>query len=109
MGAEAALGEAEAEFDADAEFEPEGDEVPEIPDGMDAGELEDSEERRLEIKTTEAMTVGVADTEDQSFAAVSVNQILELAAERDVVAIGPGVGQHPESGAAMREIAKRLD
>jgi len=63
----------------------------------------------LEVKTTEAMTVGVPDTEDQSFAAIAVERILELASARDVVALGPGVGQHPECTALMREVAKRFD
>ncbi len=63
----------------------------------------------LEVKTTEAMTVPVADTSDRSFAAAAEDAILALAHARDVIAMGPGVGVHPEARALMRSLAKRLD
>ena len=63
----------------------------------------------LEVKTTEAMTVPVADTSDRSFATAAEDTILALALERDVIAMGPGVGTHPEARALMRSLAKRLD
>lgn len=63
----------------------------------------------LEIKTTEAMTVPVPDTEDHCFAAAAVSRLVSLAAERDVVAIGPGVGQSVETAGLMRELAKLVE
>lgn len=63
----------------------------------------------LEIKTSEAMTVPVADTEDHSFAAAAVARLVSLANERDVVALGPGVGQQSETAGLMRELAKLIE
>ncbi|MFT5694752.1 MAG: hydroxyethylthiazole kinase-like uncharacterized protein yjeF [Myxococcota bacterium] len=63
----------------------------------------------LEIKTTEAMTVAVADTEDNSFASGSISQLLALANERDVVAVGPGVGLHDETINLTHELARRVE
>ncbi len=63
----------------------------------------------LEVKTTEAMTVPVADTEEQCFAAAAVARLVSLANERDVVAMGPGVGQHEETAGLIRELAKLVE
>ena len=63
----------------------------------------------LEIKTTEAMTVPVADTEDQCFASAAISRLVSLANERDVVAMGPGVGQHSETAGLMCELAKLIE
>ncbi len=63
----------------------------------------------LEIKTTEAMTVPVADTDDHSFAAGAISRLVSLAGERDVVAMGPGVGQNNETAGLMRELAKLVE
>lgn len=63
----------------------------------------------LEIKTTEAMTAPVADTEDHHFAAAAISRLVSLAGARDVVAIGPGVGQHPETAGLMCELAKLVE
>lgn len=63
----------------------------------------------LEIKTTEAMTVPVSDTEDHSFAAAAIARLVSLASERDVVAIGPGVSRNPETAGLMRELAKLVE
>lgn len=62
----------------------------------------------LEIKTTEAMTVAIADTEEHCFAASSAPQLLSLAHERDVVVMGPGVGQLEETAGLMRELGKLI-
>lgn len=63
----------------------------------------------LEIKTTEAMTVAVPDTEGHCFASASVSKLLSLAGERDVVVMGPGVGQLDETSGLMRELGKRVE
>ncbi len=63
----------------------------------------------LEVKTTEAMTAPVPDTEDQSFAAASASHLLALAEGRDVVALGPGIGTHEETVSLVHELAKRVE
>jgi NAD(P)H-hydrate epimerase len=51
----------------------------------------------LEVKCTEAMTVPLPDTPARAFAAGASARIVALAAERDVVALGPGIGTHDET------------
>jgi NAD(P)H-hydrate epimerase len=63
----------------------------------------------LEVKCTEAMTAPVADTADRALAAAAEDAVIALAVERDVVAMGPGVGRSHETRALMRALAKRLD
>ncbi len=63
----------------------------------------------LEIKCTEAMTVPVADTPERALASAAEDAVLALAAERDVVAIGPGLGRSHETQALTRALAKRLE
>ncbi len=63
----------------------------------------------LEIKTTEAMTAPVAETQDHGLAARASKRILELAGERDVVALGPGIGQSKETWQLVRELALAID
>ncbi len=63
----------------------------------------------LEVKCTEAMTVPVADTAERSLASAAEDAILALAAERDVVGLGPGVGRSHETGALVRSLAKRIE
>jgi NAD(P)H-hydrate epimerase len=63
----------------------------------------------LEIKCTEAMTVPVADTTERAFAASGVETVLALAATRDAVGLGPGVGRSDETQALILALAKRLD
>jgi hydroxyethylthiazole kinase-like uncharacterized protein yjeF len=63
----------------------------------------------LEIKCTEAMTVPVADTTERAFAASGVETIIALAATRDAVGLGPGVGRSDETQALILALAKRLD
>jgi len=62
----------------------------------------------LEIKCTEAMTVPVADTSERSLAASAAGAILELAAARDVVGLGPGIGRSAETLKLVRGLAPRL-
>ncbi len=63
----------------------------------------------LEVKTTEAMTAPVPDTEDHAFAAVSASHLLALAEARDIVALGPGIGTHEETVSLVHELAKRIE
>ena len=63
----------------------------------------------LEVKCTEAMTAPVADTPQRAFASAAEDAILALAHERDVVALGPGVGRAPETEALVRALCKRLE
>jgi len=59
----------------------------------------------LEIKTTEVMTVPVADTGSRAFSSQAREALLALADQRDVVAMGPGVGLHGQSVALMQALA----
>ena len=63
----------------------------------------------LEVKCTEAMTVPVADTPDRALAAAAEDAVIALAAERDAVAIGPGLGRSTETATLTRALAKRLE
>jgi NAD(P)H-hydrate epimerase len=63
----------------------------------------------LEIKCTEAMTVPVAETGARAFASAAREAVLALAAERDVVALGPGVGRSEETAAFVRAVVKRVE
>jgi NAD(P)H-hydrate epimerase len=58
----------------------------------------------LEVKTTEAMTVPLADNGFGALAMAAVVQVTELFAGRDVVAIGPGLGLLPETQQLVREL-----
>lgn len=62
----------------------------------------------LEVKCTEAMTAPLADTSEGDLAAEAEHAVLALAAERDVVAMGPGVGRSEETQQLMRALARRL-
>jgi NAD(P)H-hydrate epimerase len=62
----------------------------------------------LEVKCTEAMTAPVADTSDGAIAAAALGALLELAAERDVVALGPGIGRAAETQKLVRDLASRV-
>lgn len=47
----------------------------------------------LEVKCTEAMTVGLAETKSGGFRAEAVEDLRALADERDVLCLGPGIGR----------------
>jgi len=63
----------------------------------------------LEVKCTEAMTAPVAQTAERALAEEALPELLELARARDVVAIGPGVGQAAETGRLMRALAREIE
>lgn len=62
----------------------------------------------LEVKCTEAMTAPVAETADHGFARAAEKAILELAAARDAVVLGPGIGRGGETLGLVRQLAGRL-
>jgi NAD(P)H-hydrate epimerase len=62
----------------------------------------------LEIKCTEAMTAPVADTSERSLATAAAGELLELAAARDVVALGPGIGRSAETTKLVEGLVPRL-
>jgi NAD(P)H-hydrate epimerase len=61
----------------------------------------------LEGKCTEAMTAPVADTPGGGLAHAALAALLELARERDVVALGPGLGREAETQKLASEFALR--
>ncbi len=63
----------------------------------------------LEIKCTEAMTAPVADTPERAFASSAVESILALAATRDALGLGPGIGRSEETQVLVLSLAKRLE
>ena len=63
----------------------------------------------LEVKCTEAMTAPVPDTAERELASKAEDSILALAADRDVVGMGPGVGRSGETQSLMRALARRID
>jgi NAD(P)H-hydrate epimerase len=63
----------------------------------------------LEAKVTEAMTAPLPDTGRRQFAAAAEDGIVALAATRDAVGMGPGVGRDRETRGLVRALAKRLE
>ncbi|MBW2243373.1 MAG: NAD(P)H-hydrate epimerase, partial [Deltaproteobacteria bacterium] len=62
----------------------------------------------LELKCTEAMTAPVPETAEHALASSAEKAILELAASRDAVVLGPGVGRGAETLDLIRRLAERL-
>jgi NAD(P)H-hydrate epimerase len=63
----------------------------------------------LEQKVTEAMTAPVADTPARGFASAAEEALLALAAERDVVALGPGIGREDDTAKLVRALCARIE
>jgi NAD(P)H-hydrate epimerase len=63
----------------------------------------------LEIKLTEAMTAPLPDTPSRALAAAAEPAILALAASRDAVGLGPGIGRDKETLGLVRALAKGLE
>jgi NAD(P)H-hydrate epimerase len=57
-----------------------------------------------EVKTTEVMTLPLAETAYGSIALEALGKVKELLAGRDTAAVGPGLGGHSETVALVREI-----
>jgi hydroxyethylthiazole kinase-like uncharacterized protein yjeF len=63
----------------------------------------------LEIKCTEAMTAPVADTPERALASSAAEPIIALAATRDALGLGPGIGRSEETQALVVSLVKRLE
>jgi len=63
----------------------------------------------LEAKCTEAMTVPVADTPGRGFASGASARLVELAAERDVLALGPGLGTDEETAKCVQAVVEAVE
>lgn len=61
----------------------------------------------LEVKLSEVMTLPLPETENGSLAEAATPSILEYAEKtKSVIAIGPGLSQHPETVALVRQLTK---
>jgi NAD(P)H-hydrate epimerase len=63
----------------------------------------------LAIKLTEAMTAPLPDTSARALAASAEPGVIALAATRDAVGTGPGIGRDPETLGLVRALAKRIE
>ena len=59
-------------------------------------------------KMTCVMTKPFSDTPAQSFSSLALSEIIEFAAPMDVVAIGPGLSQNPDTQKLVRELVSAL-
>lgn len=62
----------------------------------------------LEVKLTEAMTAPLPNGPGGALGLAAVEPVLELAAGRDVVVLGPGLGRAPETVSAVRRLVAEL-
>jgi hydroxyethylthiazole kinase-like uncharacterized protein yjeF len=63
----------------------------------------------LEIKCTEAMTAPLPDTTERALAGRAEAPLMRLAAERDAVGLGPGLGESAETAKLVRSVVVDLD
>jgi hydroxyethylthiazole kinase-like uncharacterized protein yjeF len=63
----------------------------------------------LEVKLTEAMTFPLPETYNRALDTRALALILELSADADVLAIGPGLSREPESAVLVRRLVARVD
>ena len=61
------------------------------------------------VKLTEVMTKALAETATGSISGEAVSAIAELAANSDVLAIGPGLGRHEATAAAVRSVIATVE
>ncbi|MDJ0865592.1 MAG: NAD(P)H-hydrate dehydratase [Myxococcota bacterium] len=62
----------------------------------------------LEVKCTEMMTAPVPDTPEQGFSRAALAPLAALARERDVTALGPGIGREDETCKLVLDLAARI-
>lgn len=62
----------------------------------------------LEIKCTEAMTAPVPDTSERAFAVGAAAPLIELAATRSAIGLGPGIGRGAETMKLVRGLVPKL-
>jgi len=63
----------------------------------------------LEVKCTEAMTAPVGAEGARGWTLAALDRVLELAAERDVVALGPGLGTGDEPRRLVHALCERVE
>ena len=63
----------------------------------------------LEIKLTEVITCPMPETRRRSLALASTDKIVELAAQCDAVALGPGLSQDPETQQVVYRLVDGID
>jgi NAD(P)H-hydrate epimerase len=62
----------------------------------------------LEVKLTEVMTEPVPETEARTIGREALDRLLHLAADKQAVAIGPGLGTHPSTQKLIHELLPAL-
>jgi len=65
--------------------------------------------RILEIKTTEVMTSPLPDSGSGHLTGSSFSAIEELLVGKDALAIGPGIGRHPETCALVQKLVETVE
>ena len=63
----------------------------------------------LEAKLLEAMTAPMPETDDGTFGISAYSSLHDFAQTRSAVAIGPGIGTHPETGELVRKLIPNLN
>ena len=63
----------------------------------------------LNAKLTEAMVAPFPEVGRAQFSMAGLKEILTLAEDRDVLALGPGLGTHAETGSLVREVVRETD
>jgi ADP-dependent NAD(P)H-hydrate dehydratase / NAD(P)H-hydrate epimerase len=63
----------------------------------------------LEVKTTEAMTIPLEDSGQGHITEASYQQITKSLSGKDCLAVGPGIGRHPETTAVVRRLVETAD
>ncbi|MDH4152591.1 MAG: NAD(P)H-hydrate dehydratase [Nitrospira sp.] len=63
----------------------------------------------LEAKLLEVMTLPMPETKARTFSRAALDRLLAFMANRDAVAIGPGLSTHPETVELVQALTTRLD
>ncbi|NLK08010.1 MAG: NAD(P)H-hydrate dehydratase [Firmicutes bacterium] len=63
----------------------------------------------METKTTEAMTIALAETAERCLSVEALPKIEEYLPRMDALVIGPGLGQHPSTGELVRTLLEQVN
>lgn len=63
----------------------------------------------MEMKTTEAMTLELPETLAGGLGAEAIQRVQDFSARASVILLGPGLGRHEETLAAVREMVRTLE